>query len=308
MAQLVRGGQNYYEEVTPGDGGPVVTGDRKRNRKISRKLLVGESSPGANDAYIRAELAISNEMFPPFQLPGQYPTGALFFVEDFNIRGRGICTGEVAGLPVYEKYEIDVSYSPLPYDSREEDPENPGSGFPNPMQYADVSVQTGGEYVILPERNLWWGLGQPVPDTMGGGATTLAPKSTYNLTRHLVAFHDIPWDEINQYKGRVNAASFPANHFAFPGVHSETLLFMGATLNTSRNSLGEDTRSYTLNFIEWYRVLEDAGGNVQKYGWNYLYDPAVGQRTFRKVYIDAAATRSPYPTFPTSVIQTLLNN
>lgn len=299
MAQIVFGGRDYYSE-SQDDRQPSITGDRQGGRRIQRTFYVESGNGEGEAAHLRAERAIG-EMFPPFSIPGRYPTRAPFFVENFSIKGIGASIGCSFGIAIYGAYRIDVTYSGLPFDPEEQQAE----GATNPLRYASVSVDSGGDYQVLPEGSLFFEGGVRVPDNVGG-SIVFAPRNTYRVTKHLVRFVDIPWTLINKNKGRINASSFPDNNPFFPGVERGTLLFMGMTLDSSVNLVGQKEHSYSLTFIEFFREHKDPQGVEGKLGWNYLFD--VKTKTYREIYRDAAGDDPVYKEFPTSDIVRMIGN
>lgn len=290
MVRAVWGGEDIYEERSDRGISPRFSASRSGGRQITRELIV----PGIGGV----ELLIG-ECFPAYRPPGQYPTGAAYFVDDLDIQPFGKAKGlTAAGITEHEAYKAVIVYRTLDYDTQQEDSNNPGVA--NPLQNVTVSTEVGGDYQIIPGGHLFWEDGKRIEESVATGVI-YKPETRYTVTKHHAQYFEIPFAKMKSMRGRVNATNFGANHFAFPDARAGTVLYLTGSWNRSTNSFGQHEYTYSLHFIEMAREL-----NGQQYGWNHFFDPA--SQTFREVYLkpDGNASDRPYQTFTDADLRELL--
>lgn len=294
-AKAVFGGQAIYTEDTSNERSPLITANRERSRTITRELIL--HAPEDIETLL-------NECFPQFSPPGRHPSNQLFFAENVSIRPKGRARdfaetpyGTNLGYVLHGNYSATVSYGGLDYDPEEEDAE----GQPNAEQNLSVSIDTTGQYEIVPSGSLFWGDGKKIDDSISAGITLVA-DTKYALTKVNASFNSIPHVKSDEMIGQVNSIDFATDHFAFPGCDSQTLLYTGMQWSWTSDTFGGRNYTYTLNFWKRTRFAKGKGD----LGWNYFYDPT--QKTYRQAFTDPAAGAGNlvYGTFTNNDLRELL--
>lgn len=274
-ARAVFGGQEIYTEETGDAKSPIVEISRDGNRSITRTLIL--HAPEDIDTLI-------DECLPSFVAPGKHPSNQPFYVDRIRIQPLGKArdgyaqSGETnLGYALHEKYIATITYTGVPYDLSSEDPQNPGQ--PNPEQFLTVSIDSTGQYDIVPQGSLYWNNGEKIDSTISAGVV-LVSDTRYSLTKINRSRGQIPFAKAEAMKGKVNAAAYAATHFAFPSCPAETVLFTGLRVEVSVDSLGVRKYSYTLDFWKRNRIIDSGASDI---GWNEFYDPTT--QTYRKAYL-----------------------
>lgn len=311
MAKLTLGGADVYEELRSANS-PSLTGNRK-DRKIQRTLLYTCSSP---ESFTEIN-AIIAELQPPFGAPGRYPvSGSIFFVDTYKVTPRSKGNGEVGGIGTAEVWQIDVTYSPLPYNTTEDEPE--------PMLRNLTRTWSGsGEYVTIPGTSIYWeGDDDPAGDESVPSVIRIA-NTQHSHHRQNIQESAIPWAQMRAVVGKVNATDFGDTHPIFPGVKAEQLLFEDWDLSFNWTSEGQREWTVTLNFKERMgevQVRNGVGENdltFEPITWNHFWDktwypgttPANKYvRGWRKIFRDPKpAGNQTKPLYETATV-TVFNN
>ena len=294
-AKAVYGGQAIYTEDTSNERSPLITANRDGSRRITRELIL--------KAPEHIEI-LFEECLPAFSPPGRHPSKQLFFVESVNIRPKGAARdyaenafGTNLGYILHDHYSATIVYSGLDYDPEEED----SGGQPNPAQNLSVSVDTTGQYEIVPSGSLYWSDGTKI-DSSISAAITMVSDTKYSLTKFNRSYASIPHVASDIVIGKVNQSAYTSTHFAFPNAPAQSILYTGMQYNGTANTFGEKVYSYTLTFWKRTRFAKGKGD----LGWNYFYDPTT--KTYRQAFTDPAAGTANliYDTFTDAQLKALL--
>lgn len=248
-----------------------------------------------------------NELFTsgPFGLPASYSTywpGVL--ADTFKIDKLisapvdvTITDPNFAQLAHDTLAKITVTYSPLPLDQQQSDPDD--TPLPDGT-FATYSQEATTEFRSLPGRACYWesdGVTLP-PD--------VTPVIVDMLTTHTITWNqvrNVPWVTLGNLKGKVNSAvtRLPGSPQRFA---AETLLFEGFSDETTLNFFDQNpSRKLTLKFVEKAQhalttSTVGGAGTGTVYGWNHQFREDT--RLYDKPVSDTAT-----PMFQTANFNTL---
>lgn len=300
MARVVIGGSNNWRELTHPEKSMRASLTRD-SRRVTRVFII-ESPDGSYDNINR----FLNECRPPFYPPGQYPVvGAQLFVDTVDVEPfSGVKTDEDGepeqslGFPAYTAYKAVVTYSPLPYQPKDEDQPNPNPFLDN----LEIVTDIGAEAMTLPGSAMYW---EGEADKIGNESVASAIRIdtiNYRMTKHHQRPVQIPWDTIRTVNNTVNATDFGIASPLFAGVKRETLLFRGAQVSIRFSGDGTIENSVSYNFSE--RTFRHNGQLVT---WNHLWDGRANQNNFKKIYTEPSTGTQNQSIYSTSTIQEFLS-
>jgi hypothetical protein len=253
MGRLVFGGAVPFDELV---GSPTFKAGRE-SRSLVRKGRI---------SWANIDAAILECFPPPPFLWGAHPTSAYLFVESLEIEPFHndmsnwlVCTGDCASYtaPGGAGYEAvaTVTYALLPN--------------PEADQLISVKVNVAGDMQELaPNGNLLYADNNEKIQEPDARIGKFIPVIEYALSRQRVA--SIPWTAIRDCIGKVNSATL--NTFPFSNVGAETMLYAGAEIAYSRDTLGNSQYSLDMRFHE--RLVSHPNIISPPGGWNHIYRAA----------------------------------
>lgn len=296
-ARAVFGGQQIYTEDTENEKSPTIEGSRDGTRSITRVLIL--HAPEDIET-------LFEECLPSFRPPGKHPSNLPFFAERISIKPLGKARAGYAqsgstnlGYALHDKYRATITYTGLNYDPNEQTGDDPPQ--PNPEQNMTLSIDTTGQYEVVPSGSLYWEDGTKIDDSIAAGVV-LVSDTRYSLTKFRRAYNQIPFQAAEDMIGRVNVTQYDANHFAFPSCKAQTLLFTGMRLEVSVDTLGARQYNYTLDFWKRHKIVKGQA----TVGWNHFYDP--NTKEYRLAYLEPQANVGNliYKTFTNEDLKALL--
>lgn len=300
MARVVVRGSNKWRELTHPDKSMRASLSRD-SRRVTRSFVI-ESPNGSYDNINQ----FLNECRPPFSPPGQYPIiGAQLFVDTVDVEPfSGVKLDDDGqpeqslGFPAYTAYKATVTYSPLPYQPKDEDQPSPNPFLDN----LEITTDIGAEAMTLPGSSMYWEGEDTAIGSESVASAIRIDTINYRITKHHQRPVQIPWSVIRDVNNTVNASDFGITSPLFAGVKRETLLFRGAQVSIKFSGDGTIENSITYNFSE--RTFRHKGDLVT---WNHLWDGRKDKLKFSKIYSQSSTAGQTQGLYSTSSIQEFLD-